>query len=243
MPPLPPLRRAALAAGALALAGIALAHYGTPLPDSRIPRPAGQFGLPFGGEPGPSTWLLGQPYGNTTGAYRRRSSDYGAGQGIHFGLDFSARCGTPVLAIGDGTVAEVDGPHGSPPHNLVIDHGNGLASLYGHLLERPSLRVGQRVARGQAVARSGDSQLTCRSAPHLHLEIRDRSHQRLLNPVGYIRADWDTLALAGGFSRGFQRDLDDPRRWQQLDDQPRARLRGPLLNDYDRPWPPAPGSR
>lgn len=226
-----------LLAFALLGLGVALAHFATPLPDAKIAPPARQFGLPLQGPPGPDTWLLGQLYGNTTGAYRQRNSAYRAGQGIHFGLDFSARCGTPVVAIGDGVVVEVDGPHGSPPHNLVIDHGNGLASLYGHLLERPPLRVGSRVRRGQVVGKVGDSQFSCTAAPHLHLEIRDSSHQRFFNPIPYIAADWDSLGLVGGFSRGFQRDLDDPRRWQYPDQQPQARRGGPLLNDYARAWP------
>ncbi|MBO1438424.1 M23 family metallopeptidase [Meiothermus sp. CFH 77666] len=232
-----------LLAFALLWLGVALAHFATPLPDDKIAPPARQFGLPLQGPPGPDSWLLGQLYGNTTGAYRQRTSAYRAGQGIHFGLDFSARCGTPVVAIGDGVVVEVDGPHGSPPHNLVIDHGNGLASLYGHLLERPPLRVGTRVRRGQVVGKVGDSQFSCTAAPHLHLEIRDSSHQRFFNPIPYIAADWETLTLVGGFSRGFQRDLDDPRRWQYPDQQPQARRGGPLLNNYARAWPATQSSK
>jgi murein DD-endopeptidase MepM/ murein hydrolase activator NlpD len=197
------------------------------------------FGLPFADPPGPSTWLLGQPYGNTTGAYRQRRSTYAAGQGVHFGVDFSAACGTPVVAVGDGVVSKVDAlNHGAAPHNLMIDHGNGFASFYGHLLERPNLTVGQTVARGQVVARVGDPDGTCTSRPHLHFEIRDEAeYRRLYNPVLFIEADWETLALAGPFGRGFERDLDDPRRWQFLDDQPEVSLWGPLLNDYPRPWP------
>ncbi|MBB6097933.1 murein DD-endopeptidase MepM/ murein hydrolase activator NlpD [Deinobacterium chartae] len=217
------------------------AHTGTPIPDARIAKPSRQFGLPLQGNPGPDTWLLGQLYGNTTSAYRQRATTYRNGQGLHFGLDFSAPCGTPVVAIGDGVVAEVDGPHGSPPHNLVINHAGNLSSLYGHLLERSPLKVGQRVKRGQVIGKTGDSQLTCVSAPHLHLEIRDHSHQRLFNPVGYIDADWAALSLIGGFGRGYQVDLTRPRRWQTLEDQPSVRLRQPLLNDYAQPWPPAPG--
>jgi murein DD-endopeptidase MepM/ murein hydrolase activator NlpD len=234
----------ALVGGALVagtVGGSALARSGTPLPDSALARPAGQFGLPFAGAPGPDTWLLGQGYGNTTGAYRQRRSTYGALQGIHAGLDFSAPCGTPVRAIGDGVVAEVDGSHGSPPHNVVIDHAGNLSSLYGHLRVRSPLRVGQSVKKGQVIGESGDSQFTCVSAPHLHLELRDRSHQRFLNPVPYIAADWNSLALAGSFGRGYEYDLDQPRRWQTPDTQPGALRGGPLLNEFRRPWPPAPG--
>ncbi len=224
------------------ISGVVMAHYAPPLPVERIAPAARQFGLPFLGVPGPNTWLLGQLYGNTTGAYRRRNSDYSAGQGIHFGMDFSAPCGTNVIAIGAGVVAEVDGPHGSAPHNVVINHDGNLSSLYGHLQFKSKLRVGQRVKKGQVIGVSGDSQLTCISAPHLHLEIRDRSHQRFFNPVPYIAADWDSLALIGGFGRGYQRDLSQPRRWQSLLDQPAAQRGGRLLNRYAQPWPPAGGS-
>jgi hypothetical protein len=223
--------------------GLSLAHYAPPLSDSQIAPPARQFGLPFLTAPGYNTWLLGQLYGNTVGAYRQRFSSYSAGQGIHFGMDFSARCGTPVVAIGDGVVVEVDGPHGSPPHNMVINHSGGLSSFYGHLLERPSLRIGQQVRRGQVIAKSGDSQSTCSGAPHLHLEIRDHSHQRFFNPIPYIAADWDSIALAGSFGgRGFQRDLNNPRRWQQPDQQPQARRGGAILANFARTWPPQIGT-
>ncbi len=248
MPPSIPARRRGLpviwAASALCglwLASLAAAHYAPALPLNAIAQPARQFGLPFAGVPGPDSWLLGQGYGNTTGAYRQRRSTYGNLQGIHAGLDFSAPCGTPVRAIGDGVVAEVDGPHGSPPHNVVIDHAGNLSSLYGHLLGRSALRPGQRVTRGQVIGQSGDSQGTCISAPHLHLELRDRAHQRFFNPLPYIAADWDTLALAGSFGRGYEYDLSAPRRWQTPDTQPAALRGGRLLNEFARPWPPAPG--
>ncbi len=218
------------------------AHEAPALPDSSLEKPAQQFSWPLAGNPGPNTWMLGQGYGNTTGAYNRRRSDYGAGQGIHFGVDISARCGTPVLAIAEGRVTDVDGPHGSAPHNLTILHAGNLSSLYGHLLERSSLKVGQRVKRGQVIGKSGDSQFTCVSAPHLHLEIRDASHRRFFNPIGYLKADWDSLSLVGGFGRGFERDLEQPRKWQSLQDQPQARRGGALLNNFSNPWPPPPGS-
>ena len=226
--------------GLVVVFSVAMSHSGSALPDSRIAPPSRQFSLPFAGKPGVNSWLLGQLYGNTTGAYRRRNTDYRAGQGIHFGMDFSAPCGTPVLAIGDGVVSEVDGSHGSPPHNLVLNHAGNLSSLYGHLLKRSSLKVGQKVRRGQQIGLSGDSQFTCISAPHLHLEIRDSSHQRFFNPVGFIAADWNTLALVGSFGRGYQRDLNQPRKWQSLEDQPGAIRGGALLNNFKLPFPAVP---
>jgi murein DD-endopeptidase MepM/ murein hydrolase activator NlpD len=198
------------------------------------------FILPFAEPPGPDTWLLAQPYGNTTGAYRQRNTTYQAGQGIHFGVDFSAPCGTEVVAIGDGVVFAVDNMNfGSEPHNLMIDHPDlGYASFYGHLLEPPDLSVGQQVKAGDVVGLSGDPAETCYGRPHIHLEIRDLRHWRKYNPVLLIEADWDNLALVGPFGRAFQRDLDDPRKWQYLDDQPEIVVGGPLLNDFAHPWPP-----
>lgn len=198
------------------------------------------FGLPFAEPPGPGTWLLIQPYGNTTGAYRNRVSWYGGGQGLHFGIDLSAPCGTEVVAIGDGVVSKVDAEiHGALPHNLMIDHPNGYASFYGHLLQTAFVQVGEPVTRGQVVGLTGDPDYTCTSRPHLHLEIRDLSYRMAYNPITLIEADWDSLVLVGGFRRGFERDLTDPRRWQYLDDQPNVQFGGPLLNDYAQPWPPS----
>ena len=211
-----------------------LAVTATP-PASAAPPP---FGFPFAGPPGPSTWLLGQAYGNTSGAYRQRNSTYRAGQGIHFGIDISAACKTTVVSIGDGVVAAVDGPYGSAPHNLMINHPNGYASLYGHLFEKPRIAVGTPVKRGQPVALSGDPDETCFSRPHLHLEIRDLSYRYAFNPIPLIDVDWDNLTLAGGFGRNFQRDLEDPRKWQDLEDQPEIGFGGPLINDFKNTWPP-----
>lgn len=171
---------------------------------------------------------------------------YNAGQGIHFGVDLSARCGTPIVAIVDGVVAEVDNlNHGAAPHNLLINHPNGYASFYGHLLEKPDLIPGQPIQRGQVIAKSGDPDQTCTSRPHLHLEIRnaveDRGaapYTRAYNPLAFIDADWETIALSGSAPQTFERDLSNPRRWQRLLDQPETAFWGPILNDYDQPWPP-----
>lgn len=206
-------------------------------PAPQLPEPP--FVLPFTEPSGPDTWLVFQAYGHTLRAYQQRNKMYRAGQGLHFGVDFYAHCGFPVVAIGDGVVAKVDAKnHGAGPHNLVIDHPNGYASLYGHLLETPPLAVGQAVSQGQVVGQVGDPEETCLSRSHLHLEIRKAgNYTRLYNPVPLIAADWEALALHGTWGLGFARDLHEPRRWQSLSDQPEVNIWGPPLNDYAHPWP------
>ncbi|MDX2136662.1 MAG: M23 family metallopeptidase [Chloroflexota bacterium] len=197
------------------------------------------FVLPVALPPGPNTWLLGQPYGNTVGAFLRGDDWYRAGQRLHFGIDLSMPCGTPLVAIGDGEVVGVsDLSFGSAPHNLLIRHDAGYVSLYGHLLERPLFVPGQRVVQGQEVGLSGDPDLTCTSRPHLHVEIRSLDYRTAYNPVPLIAADWDTLALIGQFRYPmFQQDLDNARRWLTLADQPTVAFGGQALNRYLATYP------
>ncbi len=207
----------------------------TPTPTSASKPP---FQLPFADPPGPNTWLMAQPYGNTTGAYFQRNTLYRASGGIHFGLDLAAPCGTDIVAIADGVVFQVDGPFGSPPHNLMIDHPQlEYSSMYGHLLEAPDLRPGQIIKQGDVIAKVGDSAGDCNRSPHVHLEIRDLRHFRKFNPITLIDADWNKLALYSSWGRGFMRDLDEPRKWQNLYDQPQAQVGGPIINDFERTWP------
>ncbi len=211
------------------------------LPQPVMPTPdTPPFLLPFADPPGPDTWLLAQSYGNTVFAYRARTTTYWAGQGIHFGVDFDAACGTAVLAIGDGTVVAVDNPyHGAGPHNLIIDHPDGYASLYGHLRQRSSLKIGDSVRAGDPVGVTGDPDLTCASRPHLHLEIRSAPrHDHAYNPIPLIRADWERIALAGGVAQGFQIDGSQATSWISLSDQPAIKFGQPLLNNYEVTWPP-----
>jgi murein DD-endopeptidase MepM/ murein hydrolase activator NlpD len=98
-----------------------------------------------------------------------------------FAWDFAMAEGTPVLAADGGIVVEIvdDFDRGGPNRGLaeranvvVIDHGGDRFSLYQHLLRGAScVRAGERVARGQRIARSGSSGFT--THPHLHFEITD----------------------------------------------------------------------
>lgn len=200
---------------------------------------AAPFSLPYEGPPGPDNWHIRQWYGNTRWAYRQRRALYSQGQGLHFGVDFFAACGRPVIAIGDGTVLAVDGPYGAAPHNVLVRHPNGLVSLYGHLQARSGLRVGQGVRRGQVVGLTGaPTGADCNTHPHVHLEIREAGLGATVNPIGLIAADWPNLTIGiPGEGLQFQLDLNQPTRWQTIYDQPGVRFGGPLLNEYERSWP------
>ncbi len=198
--------------------------------------------MPVQGPPGPDHWLFGQAYGNTTGAYRFGTAWYSAGEGLHFGIDLSMPCGTPLVAVADGEVLYVDNmSFGSAPHNLLIGHTDlGLVSLYGHLLDTPDLQPGQHVTQGQVVGQSGTPDDTCDSRPHLHYELRSANYGTTYNPVQYIDAHWDSLALIGPYSYPlFATDLNNARRWVTLDDQPDVVFGGRRLNDYANVYPSA----
>lgn len=203
-----------------------------------VPKP---FIMPLAAPASPSTWLLGQPYGNTVGAYNFGTQWYSAGQGLHFGVDISMPCGTPLVAVADGDVIYADNlAFGAGPHNLILRHQDaGVTTLYGHLLDRPPVQQFQPVRQGEIVGYSGDPDVTCDSRPHLHFEVRSLDYQTAYNPVDYIQANWDALAAIGPFNTAlFQQDLTNPRQWMYLDDQPPVVFGGARLNAYSQTWPP-----
>ncbi|HXI18679.1 MAG TPA: peptidoglycan DD-metalloendopeptidase family protein [Chloroflexota bacterium] len=198
------------------------------------------YRMPFATAPSTSGWYIAHWYGVTTGGYRGRNSVYSQGQGIHFGIDFPAPMGTPVVAMAPGRVVAIDGDYGSPPHNVVVQMTDGNQAMYGHLLE-PSrhVRVGQTVDPGDVVGNTGDSSNPYDGFgnPHLHLEIRKRGRDTATNPVPYFDANWDDLSLGLYPGPRFERDLDNPRRYQFIDEQPDIRFGGAIITNFARPWP------
>lgn len=89
-------------------------------------------------------------------------------QSVHQGLDYRASTGTPVRAMNGGEVI-LAGDLFFEGGFLVIDHGQGLLTMYMHLSEI-NVKADQRVAKGQIVAMSGGSGRA--TGPHLHLSVR-----------------------------------------------------------------------
>jgi murein DD-endopeptidase MepM/ murein hydrolase activator NlpD len=87
---------------------------------------------------------------------------------MHEGIDISASTGTPIWAAAAGTVIW-SGWRGGYGNAVVVDHGNGLATLYAHA-SALLVGVGQSVAQGQTVALIGSTGNS--SGPHLHFEVR-----------------------------------------------------------------------
>ena len=88
---------------------------------------------------------------------------------MHTGLDFAVGTGVPIKAAGNGIVVWA-GPRGGYGNAVIIDHRNGLATLYGHQ-SKVNVTVGQKVATGQVIGFVGQTGMA--TGPHLHFEVRE----------------------------------------------------------------------
>ncbi|KGO86908.1 peptidase M23 [Flavobacterium rivuli WB 3.3-2 = DSM 21788] len=99
---------------------------------------------------------------------------------FHAGMDFSSRTGTLVYATGDGVVEKADNTASGYGNHIVIRHGYGYQTLYGHL-SKYKVRAGQKVKRGDVIGYVGS---TGRSeAPHLHYEVHRNGE--VVNPLNF----------------------------------------------------------
>lgn len=103
---------------------------------------------------------------------------------MHTGVDFGAPIGTPVYSTADGVIVQADTAILGYGHLIVIDHGYGYHTRYGHLSQF-NRKVGDRVKRGEQIATVGNSGTS--TAPHVHYEVLLRGTQ--INPVHYFFSD------------------------------------------------------
>lgn len=99
----------------------------------------------------------------------------------HQGVDYTVPEGSRVFATADGVVKDVAQRNSTSGQTVVIDHGNGYETSYSHL-SKIEVRRGQKVRRGDIIARSGDSGLSL--APHLHYEVRINGMR--VDPIHYF---------------------------------------------------------
>lgn len=137
-----------------------------------------QTGGSSNGSYGSGNGSLGYPT-----AYRQISAgypNYSNGR-YHGGIDFPCPSGSSVYAAGSGTVILAQNLNYSYGHYLIIDHGDGLSTLYAHnttLL----VGVGQHVSKGQLIAYSGSTGNS--TGPHCHFEVRVNGTR--VNPFNYL---------------------------------------------------------
>ena len=103
---------------------------------------------------------------------------------MHYGQDFSVPYGTDIYATGDGKVIESGWNSNGFGNYIVIDHGYGLHSTYGHLSDIKVVK-GMNVKRGDLIGLSGSSGTS--SGPHLHYQINQFGEHK--NPINFFNND------------------------------------------------------
>nr|WP_262914121.1 M23 family metallopeptidase [Portibacter lacus] len=99
---------------------------------------------------------------------------------FHKGIDFTAPRGTAIISSGDGKVTRVENKTRGYGKNIIVDHGYGYTTLYGHLSEI-DVKVGDKVTRGQVIGKIGSTGTS--TAPHLHYEVRING--QAVNPIDF----------------------------------------------------------
>lgn len=100
---------------------------------------------------------------------------------MHYGIDFTARQGTPIQSTGDGVVERVENKRSGYGKNVVINHGYGFKTLYAHMYS-VDVKKGDKVKKGQQIGTVGSTGTS--TAPHCHYEVWLNGNK--VNPVHYV---------------------------------------------------------
>lgn len=131
----------------------------------------------IGGSTGTMTWPA---EGEITSPFGWRVHPIFGTQRLHTGIDIGADYGDAIRAADGGVVIHADwmGGYGNA---VIIDHGNGISTLYAHNSQL-LVNEGQTVSKGQTVARCGSTGYS--TGPHLHFEVRQNGSP--VNPLNYL---------------------------------------------------------
>ncbi len=127
--------------------------------------------------PGALSWPV---TGTITSPFGYRNNPFGGGMEFHQGLDIAAPMGTTVTAASSGTIISA-GWYGGYGNYILIDHGGGMATGYGHL-SQIFVAAGQQVQKGQAIGAVGSTGMS--TGPHLHFEVRING--KPTDPAAYL---------------------------------------------------------
>jgi murein DD-endopeptidase MepM/ murein hydrolase activator NlpD len=105
---------------------------------------------------------------------------------FHAGLDFTAPTGTEIYASGDGVVELVEFNYGGYGNQVIINHGYGYKTRYGHM-SKFAVRQGQKIKRGEKVGYVGSTGKS--TGPHLHYEVL--KNEQAVNPIYFFYNDLD----------------------------------------------------
>jgi len=103
---------------------------------------------------------------------------------LHPGLDFAAPQGTPIYATANGTVAVAGNTGNGYGNHVVINHGYGYETLYGHMV-KVKVRAGEHVTRGEVIGWVGSTGKS--TGPHCHYEVHKNGQK--IDPVYFFYND------------------------------------------------------
>jgi murein DD-endopeptidase MepM/ murein hydrolase activator NlpD len=102
----------------------------------------------------------------------------------HNGLDIAIAAGTPIHAADAGKIIWSGWRTDGLGYCVIIDHGNGLTTIYGHMIRQPPVRVGQYVDRGQVIGNIGSTGHS--TGPHVHFMVKVGGGRNYRNPLSYL---------------------------------------------------------
>ena len=135
-------------------------------------------------------WINPMPEGSVTSCFGQR---WGR---LHAGVDLAAPHGTPIRAAGAGRVVSAGQAEGYG-NAVLIDHGNGYLTHYGHL-SAITTKVGQNVKVGDQIGNEGSTGHS--TGPHLHFEVHKGSYQNPIEPTAWMQEHG--VDLGGCAARG-----------------------------------------